>query len=59
VAVMHNQYSDYLNSLYPQTVEKKKPKTGLAMISVICLFMLFGFMAGIGLLLIRNSYLFS
>lgn len=57
VAVMQ-QFSDYSYSAI-QTQPKKKDRTGMAMATILVLFMLFGFLGGIGILLIRNAYLFS
>lgn len=52
------QFSDYSYSAI-QTQPKKKDRTGMAMATILVLFMLFGFLGGIGILLIRNAYLFS
>lgn len=52
------QYSDYSYSAI-QTRAKKKDRTGMAMATILALFMLAGFIGGIGILLIRNAYLFS
>jgi hypothetical protein len=54
---MH-QSSEYSWSVVPQS-QAKKDRTGMALMGALFVFMLIGFGAGIAILLIRNSYLFS
>ena len=57
VAVMQ-QYQDYSYTPYQPTA-KKKDRTSMALIGALFLFMFFGFLGGIVVLAVRNSYLFS
>jgi hypothetical protein len=54
---MH-QSSEYPWPVLPQT-QPKKDRTGIALMGALVIFTLIGFGAGIAVLLIRNSYLFS
>ncbi len=54
---MH-QSSNYPWTVAPQP-EPRKDRTGIALVSALFIFMMLGFGAGIAMLLIRNSYLFS
>lgn len=42
-----------------QAAPKKKDRTALALVGALFLFMLFGFIGGLVILLVRNAYLFS
>ncbi len=52
------QSSEYPYATY-QPQAKKKDRTSAALIGAMMVFMLLGFLAGVGILLLRNSYLFS
>lgn len=52
-----NQYS---NSLFPLAHSQKKRSSGAkAMVDTLCFYSLFGFVAGLAILLVSNLYLFS
>lgn len=52
------QLSEYPYTTF-QPQPKKKDRTSAALVSAMIVFMLLGFLIGVSLLLLRNSYIFS